>query len=251
MSAYSCFADVYDILTSNIDYKELAAYYDRIITSHNGKRGILLDLACGTGSVSIEMKKLGYDVIGVDLSEEMLSAAKQKPHEGIEYLCQDMCELDMYGTLDAVICVLDSINHLESEEDILRCFKSVSLFCDPQGLFVFDMNTLKKHREVLADNTFVYDMDDVYCVWQNYYDEADSGRVDISLDIFVRREDDSYDRMYEDFSELALPIEKITELLDKAGFEVLDIYDYLSEHGGSEDCEKVLFCCAKKGRKQK
>ena len=162
MSAYGCFADVYDTLTSNIDYKELAGYYDRIITSHGGKRGILLDLACGTGSMSMQFSALGYDVIGVDLSTEMLSVAKEKPHKNIEYLCQDMCELDMYGTIDVTVCVLDSINHLDSKEDILRCFKSVSLFCDPKGLFVFDINTVRKHRKVLADNTFVYNMISIF-----------------------------------------------------------------------------------------
>lgn len=186
MSAYGCFADVYDTLTSNIDYKELAGYYDRIITSHGGKKGILLDLACGTGSMSMQLSALGYDVIGVDLSTEMLSVAKEKPHKNIEYLCQDMCELDMYGTIDVTVCVLDSINHLDSKEDILRCFKSVSLFCDPKGLFVFDINTVRKHREVLADNTFVYDMEKVYCVWQNYLDsDSEDSRVDIALDIFT------------------------------------------------------------------
>lgn len=250
MSAYGYFADVYDILTSNIDYKKLCGYYDRIITKHGGKRGILLDLACGTGSVSIEMKKLGYDVIGVDLSTDMLSAAKEKPHDGIEYLCQDMCSLDLYGTIDVAVCVLDSVNHLDSEEDILRCFKSVSLFCDPGGVFVFDVNTLKKHREVLGENTYVYDMDEVYCVWQNFYDyEIDDGRVDISLDIFKADKSGSYDRFCEDFSELALPIDRMKELLCTAGFEVLAVYDYMTENSGNEDCEKVLFCCTKAKQK--
>ncbi len=246
MSAYGCFASVYDTLTSNIDYKELAAYYDRIIMSHGGKRGILLDLACGTGSVSRQMKTLGYDVIGVDLSVEMLSVAKEKEHDGIEYLCQDMCSLDMYGTIDVTICVLDSINHLESREDILSCIKSVSLFCEPDGLFVFDVNTVKKHHEVLADNTFVYDMDSVYCVWQNYLDDTDEdNRVDISLDIFTENEDGSYDRICEDFSEIAIPVDEFTDMLTESGFQVLDIYDYMTEEKGSEDCEKVLFCCKK------
>ncbi len=245
MSAYGCFASVYDTLTSNIDYKELATYYDRIIMSHGGKRGILLDLACGTGSVSRQMKALGYDVIGVDLSVEMLSVAKEKEHEGIEYLCQDMCCLDMYGTVDATICVLDSINHLESKSDILSCIKSVSLFSEPDGLFVFDVNTVKKHREILGDNTFVYDMDEVYCVWQNYYSKEADERVDISLDIFTENENGSYDRIYEDFSEIALPIAEITDMLAESGFRVLDIYDYLTEEKGSEESEKVLFCCKK------
>lgn len=247
MSAYGCFADVYDRLTSNIDYKELALYYDRIISSHQGKKGILLDLACGTGSMSMQFSKLGYDVIGVDLSTEMLSIAKEKPHDNIEYLCQDMCELDMYGTVDVTVCVLDSINHLDSKDDILRCFKSVSLFSDPDGLFVFDINTVKKHREVLSDNTFVYDMDDVYCVWQNYLD-SDTDRVDIALDIFTQDEDGRYIRSCEDFSEMALPLCEIDELLSKSGFTVLDRYDYMTFNEGGEDCEKVIYCCAKEKR---
>ena len=246
MSAYGCFANVYDTLTSNIDYKELAGYYDRIITSHDGKRGILLDLACGTGSMSMQLSALGYDVIGVDLSTEMLSVAKEKPHKNIEYLCQDMCELDMYGTIDVTVCVLDSINHLDSKEDILRCFSSVSLFCDPEGLFVFDINTVRKHREVLEDHTFVYDMESVYCVWQNYLDsDSEDSRVDIALDIFTENEDGSYERSCEDFSEIALPLEEIEELLHKAGFRILDRYNYMTTEKGSEDSEKVLYCCAK------
>ena len=124
MSAYGCFADVYDRLTSNINYEELALYYDRIISNHNGKKGILLDLACGTGSMSMQFSKLGYDVIGVDLSTEMLSIAKEKPHDNIEYLCQDMCELDMYGTVDVTGCVLDSINHLKAKKDVEKAISA-------------------------------------------------------------------------------------------------------------------------------
>ena len=157
-----------------------------------------------------------------------------------------MCELDMYGTIDVTVCVLDSINHLDSAEDILRCFKSVSLFCDPTGLFVFDINTVRKHREVLADNTFVYDMDKVYCIWQNYLDcNSDDNRVDIALDIFTENEEGSYERSCEDFSEIALPLDEIEELLRKAGFKILDRYDYMTTDKGSENSEKVLYCCAK------
>ncbi|MBQ8791455.1 MAG: methyltransferase domain-containing protein [Ruminiclostridium sp.] len=247
MAAYGQFATVYDYLTENIDYKKLAEYYDRVNISHGGKRGILLDLACGTGSISRQMKRLGYDVIGVDLSVEMLSQAKEQDCEGIEYLCQDMCSLDMYGTIDTTICVLDSINHLDSREDILACFKSVSLFTDPDGLFLFDVNTVKKHREILGDNTFVYDTDKAYCVWQNFYSSPEEqDRVDICLDIFAEQEDGSYIRFSEDFSEIALPVEEISELLSEAGFEVMDIYDYETELKGDEDSEKVLFCCRKK-----
>ncbi len=245
MGAYGCFAQVYDRLTENIDYNELASYYDRLIARHSGKKGILLDLACGTGSISRIMSKMGYDVIGTDLSYDMLSVAMSQPHENIEYLCQDMRSLDMYGTIDATICVLDSINHLESKEDILQCFKSVSLFCDPEGVFIFDMNTVKKHGETLADNTYVYDLDDIYCVWQNYYQDDENARVDIALDIFTQNTDGSYDRMYEEFSEIALAIAEVEKLLTEAGFEVKEVLEYLTDNKGTEDCQKVVFCCTK------
>jgi SAM-dependent methyltransferase len=247
MAAYGQFATVYDLFTENIDYKALAEYYDRVNISHGGKRGILLDLACGTGSISREMKRLGYDVIGVDLSTEMLSQAKEQDSDGIEYLCQDMCNLDMYGTIDTTICVLDSINHLESKDDILSCFKSVSLFTDPDGLFLFDVNTIRKHREILCDNTFVYDTERAYCVWQNFYTSPEElDRVDICLDIFTEQEDGSYIRFAEDFSEIALPAVQISEMLCEAGFEILDIFDYETEQKGDDNSEKLLFCCKKK-----
>ena len=123
---------------------------------------------------------------------------------------------------------------------------SVSLFCDPEGLFVFDINTVRKHREVLANNTFVYDMESVYCVWQNYLDsDSEDSMVDIALDIFTENEDGSYERSCEDFSEIALPLEESEELLHKAGFRILDRYNYMTTEKGSEDSEKVLYCCAK------
>ncbi len=239
MSGYGSFAAVYDRLTENIDYEALCAYYDRMILLHGGKKGILLDLGCGTGNVSVGMSRSGYDVIAVDISSDMLSEAVSKPHDGIEYLCQDMCALDMYGTNDVTVCALDGINHLNGESKLSDCFESVSLFLETGGVFLFDLNTLKKHRETLADNTFVYDLDDVYCVWQNFFDEK-SGRVDIVLDIFTE-EDGKYIRSSEEFSETAYPLERVKELLIKAGFGDIKIYDFMTENEGGEHCEKVLF----------
>ena len=248
MAAYGCFADVYDVLTSNIDYDALAGYYDGIIMSNAKKRGILLDLACGTGSMSRRFSRLGYDVIGVDLSGDMLSFAKEKPHDGIEYLCQDMTSLDLFGTVDVTVCALDSINHLENEQDILSCFKSVSLFTDPDGLFLFDMNTVRKHREVLADNTFVYDTDGAYCVWQNFY-EKELDRVDILLDIFTQNKDGTFSRSCEEFSEIALPCDTVCKLLSQAGFDIIDIFDYPTLNKGDDNSEKLLFCCKKQKKR--
>lgn len=249
MSGYHNFASVYDKLTGNISYGELSDYYNRLILKFGGKREILLDLGCGTGSMSMEMSKLGYDVIGVDASADMLGVAMDKPHEKIVYLCQDMCDLDMYGTVDAVICVLDSINHIGTKEMVQECFNNVSFFTNKDGLFLFDMNTINKHRNILGNNVFVYDIKDVYCVWQNEYVEEEN-RVYIWLDIFCTddKNKDLYTRYDDEFSEIAFSISDTRGMLEKADFEVLACYDYLTENDGNENSEKVIFVARKKNQ---
>ena len=240
---YEAFAGYYDFLTKNIDYKELAEYYDGLNVKFGGKRGIMLDLACGTGSLSVVLRDMGYDVIGTDISSEMLSVAVSKSHEGIEYLCQDMTELDLYGTIDGTICSLDSINHLEDITDVKKAFAKVSLFSNPGALFMFDVNTLYKHEKILGDNTFVYDTDEVYCVWQNEYHGG--GVTDIFLDFFEER-DGVYYRYSDDFTETAYKREDIEELLIETGFEIVACYEYLTEKEPSETSEKLTFVARKK-----
>ena len=242
--SYSAFADYYDFLTENIDYNEIAEYYDRLNKKFGGIKGIMLDLACGTGSLSVILNGMGYDVIGVDISEEMLSVAVSKKHEGIEYLCQSMTELDMFGTIDGTICSLDSINHLESIDEVSETFKKVSLFSNKGALFMFDINTLYKHENVLSDNTFVYDTEKVYCVWQNEY--AGEGRTEIYLDFFSEdSETGLYERYSDDFSETAYPLDVIEKMLLEAGFEVCACYEYLTESEPDEKSEKVTFIARK------
>ncbi len=243
--AYTSFAEYYDALTANIDYEEIARYYNHLNEKFDGHKGILLDLACGTGSLSVIFSRMGYDVIGVDISPEMLSIAVSKEHEGIEYLCQSMTELDMFGTIDGAVCSLDSINHLGGIDEVRTAFEKVSLFSNKGALFMFDVNTPYKHEHILADNTFVYDTDEVYCVWQNEY--MGEGRTDIYLDFFAEdKESGMYDRYSDDFSEIAYPAEIIAELLEKAGFEVCACYEYLTENEPTGESEKLTFVARKK-----
>ncbi len=240
---YESFAEFYDKLTENIDYDEIAAYYDRLNTEYGGKKGILLDLACGTGNLSTRFSKMGYDVIGTDISPEMLSIAAGKPHEGIEYLCQDMTELDMFGTIDVTVCSLDSVNHLPDEAAVQKTFDRVSLFLNPDALFLFDVNTLYKHEKILADSTFVYDTDEVYCVWQNEY--SGNGRTEIYLDFFACREDGSYERYSDEFSETAFSEEKLRKMLKRAGLEVVACFEYLTGNAPTEKSEKLTLIARK------
>lgn len=236
--SYDAFARYYDVLTGNIDYDELAAYYDKLNLRYGGKRGILLDLACGTGSLSVRFAGMGYDVIGVDMSEEMLGAAMEKPHEGIQYLCQDMTELDMFGTIDTAVCALDSLNHLESADDLRAVFERVALFCDKDAVFLFDVNTVYKHEKVLADNTFVYETDDVFCVWENEY--LGNGVTDIQLDFF-ERDGDIYRRSSDGFTETAYPRELTEQMLIDAGFEICGVFEYPTCNEPTENSEKLTF----------
>lgn len=249
MGGYHSFSYFYDKLTSNISYKKRAEYFDMLIKKHNGKKNLLLDLACGTGSLSEEFSRMGYDVIGVDASEEMLNEALDKKFDSglnIQYLCQDMTKLDMFGTIDVTICALDSLNHLNNADDVQKTFDKVSLFCEPNGLFIFDVNMPYKHKYVLGDNTFIYDIDDVFCVWQNSFDsKSDNYRVDITLDIFGKNENGLYERYYEELSEIAFERIKIEEMLIKSGFLVEAVYDFDSVNLPSENSEKLVFVTRK------
>lgn len=241
---YAAFAAFYDALTENVDYAQIAAYYDRLRQSFGGKKGILLDLACGTGSLSVLFSEMGYDVIGADSSPEMLSVALSKKHDAIQYLCQSMTELDLYGTIHAAVCSLDSINHLSGREEVLRAFERVSLFCEPNALFLFDVNTVYKHEQVLESRAFVYETEQVYCVWQNEY--LGGGTTMITLDFFSEGEDGRYERFSEEFTETAYPEEELRALLERAGFEVCAVYDYLTENPPREDSEKLTFVARKR-----
>lgn len=240
---YEEFAAYYDFLTENIDYRNLAEYYDRLNEKFGGVKGIMLDLACGTGSLSVVLSKMGYDVIGTDISEEMLNVAVSKEHEGIEYLCQDMTELDLFGTIDGAICSLDSINHLEDKAAVRKAFERVSLFMNKGALFMFDVNTLYKHEHILADNTFVYDTENVYCVWQNEY--LGNGVTQIYLDFFEEDENGMYGRYSDEFTETAYGREEIEKMLTDAGFEICACYEYLTENEPTEESEKLTFVAKK------
>lgn len=246
MSRYGSFAEYYDSLTSNVDYRKTAEYVSDILNENRINKGILLDLACGTGTMSLILAQKGYDVIGVDNSPEMLGEAREKALEAGEdilFLCQDMCSIDLYGTVDCTVCLLDSLNHLESKEELLEAFKRVSLFTVSGGLFVFDVNTEYKHKYVLGDNTFVYDNDDVYCVWQNEYDD-ESKTVEIFLDFF-QEENGLYRRSSEYFAERAFSDSDIKNLLSEAGFTDIKAYGELRKTAPSDTEERVFYVARK------
>lgn len=249
MKSYESFAYFYDDLTGNVNYKELSEYFDTLIKKHSNGGRLLLDLACGTGSLSFELAKKGYDVVSVDASEDMLSEAMNKPHTfgNPTFLNQTMQELDLFGTIDSAVCCLDSINHLSSEEDVKKAIERVSLFMNEGGVFIFDVNTLYKHQEILGNNTFVYDTDSVYCVWQNAFDEQD-GSVNISLDFFETQEDGSYERYDESFSEYFYDDVFLGKTLYENNFKVLEKYDDFSFNTINDKTQRIVYVCRKESK---
>lgn len=245
--SYTCLAAYYDSLTEDVDYKVRSAYISNFFFRYGIKDGILLDLACGTGRMGIALAGQGYDVIGVDASPEMLCQAQENAAQsgctGILFLCQRMEELDLYGTVRGCVCSLDSINHLPDEAAVLRTFQKVSLFMEPGGIFIFDVNTIYKHRAVLGNQTFVYDADQVYLVWQNAYDPL-THTVDITLDFFERT-GDAYYRETETFAERAYSQEQLLHLLRDSGFEVLHVLDELTEDAPREESQRLYFIARK------
>ena len=248
MSNYENFANFYDFLTDDVNYASRSRYIINILKKNGINSGILLDLACGTGNMSMLFSNAGYDVICVDSSEQMLSVAKCKADslgisDNILFLCQYMQELDLYGTIDCAVCTLDSINHLTELEDVQETFDKVSLFMNKKGVFIFDVNTPYKHSEILGNNTFVYDNENVFCVWQNEYFDDDKS-VDIYLDFFVP-DNGVYRRKSECFSERAYTDSELTKMLKKSGFTVKSRFAEMTEKKPSRDTQRVVYVAIK------
>ncbi|MBO4338595.1 MAG: class I SAM-dependent methyltransferase [Clostridia bacterium] len=243
--SYSSFAKVYDALTKNVGYEKIAERICSLLRENGVGKGLLLDNACGTGTLSVLLSKAGYDVIAADKSAEMLSAAMEKNAEenaGILFLNQSMTGLDLYGTIKACVCTLDSINHLENFDEVTAAFEKVSLFTEKDGVFIFDVNTLYKHKKVLENNIFIYDEKDIYCVWQN---ELDGDSVNISLDFFTKDKSGEVIRTNEFFTETAYELEEIEKALEKAGFSVINIFDDYTDSPVTDTTERAVFVCKK------
>ncbi|XOQ44084.1 MAG: Class I SAM-dependent methyltransferase [Clostridium sp.] len=222
---YGIFARYYDALISDFSYAELADYLFRIFSRLQHSPGLTLDLACGTGNLTLELLRRGVDVFGVDASADMLTIAQQKLARAgysVLLLNQRMEELELCGTVDTVICSLDSINHLETESQVYETFRRIAHYLNPGGCFVFDVNTVYKHREILGNHTFVYDTEDIFCVWQNEYEDK-TNRVSISLDFF-ERQGEVYRRTSEHFYERAYEENTLCSLLKRAGLHIAGVW---------------------------
>lgn len=243
---YSAFACFYDELMYDVNYKKRTSYLMKLFKKYGAKPTLLLDAACGTGGFSNEFAKGGIEVIGVDMSQEMLAIARENAmDEGADilFLCQKLEELDLYGTVDGAVCCLDSLNHITDYKTLCKAIKKISLFLENGKLFIFDVNTEYKHQEVLGNNVFVIEKDDVYCVWANKYTPKNK-TSNIMLDFFVK-ENDVYNRYSEEFSERAYSHEQLKKALKSAGLEILEVFDDMTEKPLTDKSERAIYVTRK------
>ena len=250
MEAYSGFAKVYDLFMDNIPYEEWADYVKELFAEEGVKDGILLDLGCGTGSVTELLAKSGFDMIGIDNSEEMLEIAMEKRADSgldILYLLQDMREFELYGTVKGVVSICDSMNYILDDEDLLDVFKLVNNYLDNEGIFIFDMKTMHEYANVMADNTFAEDREESSFIWENYYDEEDEiNQYDLSL--FVQEEDGRYRKYEETHLQRAYEQQCVEELIKESGLELLHVYDAFTRELPAEDSQRIYFVCRRPAR---
>lgn len=224
--AYNEFAYFYDEFNGAADYDALFAYIQKELAAHGVTEGILADLGCGTGDLTLMLTQAGYDVIGIDRSEEMLSVLREKAEElgltgKLLLLQQDLLELDLYGTIRAAVSTFDTFSHIGPQERFEQAIRNAAYFMEKGGVFVFDLNTPYKHQHILAGQTFDLEAEDALCHWTNQYDEA-TGRVGITIDITYR---DTGEHFTESFCEYSYPLETVTSLLQRYGFSVVRVSD--------------------------
>ena len=248
---YYALALVYDKLNAEIDYGAWADYIDKKIKDHSKiETHLVLDLCCGTGSMTMRLDRCGYDMIALDLSPEMLNIAKEKAaalgiEERVLFLCQDMCEFELFGTVQAVASCLDSLNHLDSEEDLDRVFSLVNNYLESGGIFCFDMNSEYKFENIYADNAYVLEDEGIYCGWQNAYD-SESRICEFYTSVFLEKEDGTYER-YDDFErEYCFSQECVKKLLEKNGFEIISVESDLGGSPVTSESERIYYTVRKK-----
>lgn len=248
MPAYESFATVYDALLPEMDYKAWVDYLEHLFARCGKQPKLILELACGTGSATLELAARGYDMIGLDLSEEMLMVAREKQLEADEtkvlLLQQDMTAFELYGTVDAILCLLDSVNYITDPQKLLHMFQLCENYLNPGGIFVFDFNTPYKFQEVLGKHTITVETEDVYCIWENDYDpKTRLNQFDLT---FFKQEGTLYSRFDESHAQYCYDADELREMLLHCGFTNIEFLDELSDEPPGRQTQRTFVVCEKK-----
>lgn len=234
----------------NVPYEEWAEALRGILLKNGIKEGLVCELACGTGSITEKMRSFGYDMIGIDNSAEMLAVAERKrTDDGILYLLQDMRELELYGTVEAFLCVCDGLNYLLSEEDLIKVFRLVNNYLEKDGLFIFDLNTRYKYEEILGENTIAENRENMSFIWENFFHEEDLIN-EYDLTIFIKDEEAGKENSFLRFEEVhyqkAYEAAEVIACIEKAGMEFVSVIDAETGAAPREESERLLFIAKEK-----
>lgn len=256
--AYTSFAMVYDMFMDNIPYREWCTYLTGLLQEEGILDGLVLDLGCGTGNATEILAENGYDMIGVDYSEEMLEIAMEKRAESgwdILYLQQDMREFELYGTVRAVVSICDSMNYILEYQDLVQVIRLANLYLDPGGVFIFDMNTEYKYRALLGQATIAENREESSFIWENFYDEQEKIN-EYDLTLFIREdkvcgtEGRKYLRFQETHYQRAYSLEEVKRAVKEAGMEFVAAYDAFTKEPVREDSERIYIIAREQGKRE-
>lgn len=250
MGSYENFARVYDELMDNVPYEEWAEFILSVLNKNKITQGLILELGCGTGKLMSLLGAAGFDMIGVDNSIDMLQIAREKTSPDFLYLLQDMREFELYGTVRAVVSVCDSINYITEKEELREVFRLVNNYLDPDGLFIFDFNTIHKYKDVIGESVIAEDREDVSFIWFNEYDE-ESHLNDIDLKVFVQEEEDIYRKFQEEHIQRGYSLEEIKQILEESGLIFLKAYDEYSNQEVCSDSERIVVVAQENGKRNR
>ncbi|MDR2888268.1 MAG: class I SAM-dependent methyltransferase [Lachnospiraceae bacterium] len=254
---YRSFAGVYDQLMADVPYDEWSRRLDDWIGQYgisqkgrSSEADLVVDLGCGTGTLTGLLARMGYECIGIDNSQEMLTVARKKVVDApppILYLCQDMREMELYGTVGTVVSVCDCLNYLLTEEDLLAVFSRVNNYLYPGGIFIFDFNTIYKYETVIGDTTIAENREECSFIWENYYhDEEGINEYDVSF--FVREQDGRYRRFQENHYQKGYSLETVRGLLERAGMRFIAAFDGESGGAVSDESERIYVIAGEAGK---
>ena len=241
MANYNHFAYIYDKFNKKANYKKLHKHILSKFKNAEIKNGIIADLGCGTGDLTIMLAKDGYEMVAIDYSSDMLTVLNEKKYEydlqNILLLNQDLTKLDLYGTINGAVSTFDTLNHISSIE-LLNCvIERVGLFTEKNGIFVFDMNTVYKHYSVLSNNVFDFEDNNAKCIWKNTLD-IENSRTKIELEITYKKTNEVY---REDFYEYIYDIDTVKKICQDSGFEIIEVIDGETFKPLTEKSQRAIF----------
>ena len=244
MNMYSDLAPFYDKLNGEVDFKKWADYFEKQMKKY-GRISFheVLDLGCGTGRMTLELHRRGYDMVGLDLCEEMLSVAlesalNEKNGQNILWLAQNMTNFELYGTVDATVSCLDGLNHLDNLDALRNCLSTVHNYLVPNGLFMFDVNTPYKFQNVYGNNAYILEDEGILCAWQNITEDS---HTTFCISLFAEEEDGCYSRYDSEQTETCFAYDELIALFQESGFALESVHSDLEGNPITENCERWYF----------